>query len=114
MAASAGTAIFRGKSGRTWSIDVYIPDATGTSLTFNPSGLSGTGSSATYRAPEDCALVDVATAAAPTAVGFVVQVDNAPYIGASIRWANQLNTLSKRGEIFLPIPRGALISALQF
>jgi hypothetical protein len=78
MAASAGSMILRGmQTGRTYNIDVYIPDATGTSLTFSPSGLAGTASPINYRVPEDCLIIDLATAAAPTAVGISMTINNA-------------------------------------
>ncbi len=114
MAASAGTLILRGKSGRTYHIDTYVPDAVATSLTFNPTGLSGTGSSATWRAPEDCAVTDWSVVTGMTAVGFNLQVNNNSVVGGSIRHATNLNTLATRTPLFIPVNKGDFISGLQY
>jgi hypothetical protein len=67
MAASAGTLIAVGKSGRTYTFDMYVPDATGTFLTFNQSGLAASTSPTHFTTPEPMTIVDVSIAAAPTA-----------------------------------------------
>ena len=113
MAASAGTAVFMGKSGRIFSVDLYIPDATGTLLTFNPAGLAASTSPSDYRVPEDCMLVDVTTAAAPTAVGGTLKVNSAVVNGGTFRWADRLNTLSTRAKFAVPIRAGDFVSVLQ-
>jgi len=115
MAASAGTLVLLGaRTGKTYSVDVYIPDATGTLLTFNSSGLAATTSSTTYRAVEDCFVVDVSTAAAPTAVGFALTINGNILPGGAIRWANQLNTLANRQKLAVPVRAGDFIGAVQF
>ena len=83
MAAQAGTLVAVGKSGKTYSVDLYIPDAVATQLTFNPNGLAGTGSPTNWRAPEDVLIVDI-SGAAPTAVGFALQVDGATIPGGGL------------------------------
>ena len=113
MAASAGTMVLKGKSGRTWTIDVYVPDAVATLLTFNPSGLASSTSPSDYRVPEDCVIVDITTAAAPTAVGGTVKVNSGVVNGGTFRWADRLNTLSKRADMAIPIQAGSFLSVLQ-
>lgn len=114
MAASAGTFVFVGKSGQTYTIDVYVPDATGTKLTFNPSGLAASTSTDYWKAPEECMLVDVSIAAAPTAVGAAITLSGALYTGKTLRWANQLATLATRMKHKIAIPAGEQVGALQF
>jgi hypothetical protein len=114
MGASAGELIFRGKSGRTYCLDVYQPDAVATSLTFNPTGLAGTGSTTTWRAPEDMALVDWSVVTGATAVGVNIQVNNNSVVGGCLRHAIHLNTLNNRPALFLPIRAGDFISGLQY
>ena len=73
MAASAGTLMAVGaKTGRTYNVDLYIPDAIATLLTFNPAALAVVGSPNTWRVPtsENVIIYDVSTPTAPTAVGF--------------------------------------------
>jgi len=113
MAVSAGTMVLAGKTGRIYSVDLYIPDATGTFLTFNPSGLAASTSPSDYRIPEDCVLIDVTTAAAPTAVGGTLKVDSGVVNGGTFRWADRLNTLSNRAKFSVPIRAGSFISVIQ-
>lgn len=114
MAASAGTLFAIGRSGRQYSIDVYVPDAVNTQLTFNPSGLAGSTSQAYWRAPEALTIVDFALQAAPTAVGATFQADGATINGANIRHAAQLVSLNNRPKLAINVAQGALIGALQF
>lgn len=115
MAASAGTLVLVGaRTGKTYSVDVYIPDATGTLLTFNSSGLAASTSSTTYRAVEDCFIVDISTAAAPTAVGFITTANGNVVPGGAIRWANQLAANPNRMKQAIPIKSGDFIGAVQF
>jgi len=115
MAASAGSLIVLGlRTGKTYLVDVYIPDATGTLLTFNPSGLAGTASSSTYRAPEDAIIVDIATATAPTAVGGAFTLNGNAIAGGAFRWATQLSTNPNRNKLAIPVKSGDFIGATQF
>jgi hypothetical protein len=114
MAATAGTLTFLTNSGKTISVDAYIPDATGTQLTFNPAGLAASTSPASFRLPEDATLIDVSIGTAPTAVGTVIQADTAPVIGGALRWANQLQTLANRQKLAIKLRAGAFVSAIQF
>ena len=103
-----------GQSGRTYSVDLYIPDAVATLLTFNPAGLAATTSPSTWRAPEPCTIVDVSTPAAPTAVGATLTANGANVNGGTIRWANQLAANPNRMRLNLPIAGGDFVGGLQF
>lgn len=114
MAASNGTLIAVGRSGRTYSVDLYVPDATGTKIAFNPSGLAASTSDTTWRAPEDLTIVDFVTVAAPTAVGAFLTINGAPANGGTIRHANQLCTLATRAKLKIGIKGGDFIGYTQF
>lgn len=115
MAASAGTLVCVGmKSRRTYNVDVYIPDAAGTLLTFNPSGAAASTSPSTWRAPEDVVITDISTATAPTATGFIFNANGASVNGGSIRWANQLAANPNRIRLALPVRGGDFLGATQF
>lgn len=114
MAASAGNIVLVGKSGRTYTIDTYVPDAVATNLALNPSGLAASTSPTHYTTVEPCTLVDVSIAAAPTAVGAIMQIGDANVNGAAIRWANQLAANPNRPKLRVPLPPGVQISFLQF
>ena len=113
MAASAGTMVLRTRSGRTITVDVYVPDAVATLLTFNPTGLAASTSPSDFRCPEDAVIVDITTAAAPTAVGATFKINSGVVNGGTFRWADRLNTLSKRAALAIPVKAGDFISALQ-
>lgn len=113
MAAQNGTMTFKGKSGKTYTVDIYIPDAVATKITFNPSGLAASTSTDYWKAPEDCLLTDI-SGAAPTAVGATLTLSGALYSGNTFRWANQLATLNNRTAFKIPIPAGEQVGALQF
>ena len=114
MAATAGTLTLLTDSGKTQSIDVYIPDATGTQLTFNPAGLAASTSPSTFRIQENATVIDFSIGTAPTAVGVVLQADSAPIIGGALRWANQLQTLANRQKLAVKLRAGTFIGGLQF
>lgn len=114
MAASAGTLVLVGKSGRTYTVDCYVPDAVSTNLTFNVSGLAASTSPTHFTTQEPCTIVDFSIAAAPTAVGAIFQIGDANVNGAVIRHANQLAANPNRMKLRIPLPGGVQISALQF
>lgn len=114
MAANAGTIVLIGASGRTYTVDLYVPDAVSTYLTMNSSGLAASTSPTTWRAPESCVIKDISIGAAPTAVGAILQVNNANANGGTIRWANQLAANPNRMKLNLPIRAGDFVSFLQF
>jgi hypothetical protein len=114
MAASNGTLVIAGKSGKVYSIDTYVPDAVATYLGFNPTGLAASTSPTQLVIPEDGMIVDYVQVAAPTAVGFNIQLDSAAQPGAALRHANQLCTLSTRQKLRIPVRKGQILSALQF
>lgn len=113
MAAQAATFTFLGKSGNTYTVDAYVPDAVSTRITFNPSGLAASTSPDYWKAPEPCSLIDI-SGAAPTAVGATITLSGALYTGRTFRWANQLATLPNRQKLNIPIPAGEQVGALQF
>lgn len=114
MAANAGNVVLLGQSGRTYTIDTYVPDAVATFLGLNPSGLAASTSPTHYTTVEPCTLVDISIAAAPTAVGSILQVGDASVNGGAIRWANQLAANPNRPRLRVPLPAGVQISFLQF
>jgi hypothetical protein len=114
MAASNGTIVIAGVSGKVYSIDTYVPDAVATFIGFNPTGLAGSASPTQLVIPEDGVIVDYVQVAAPTAVGFNIQLDSAAQPGATLRHANQLNSLATRQKLRVPVKRGQILTALQF
>jgi len=115
MAAQQATMVLLGaQTGRTYSVDVYAPDATGTQLTFNASGAAASTSGTSFRAPENLVVQDVSIAASPTATGVVLTKDGVVIVGGALRWANQLVTTVNRKLLNIPIPAGSFIGGVQF
>lgn len=114
MAANAGTIVLVGKSGKTYTVDAYVPDAVATFLGLNASGLAASTSPTTWRVPEDCLIKDISIGAAPTAVGAILQRNNTNENGATVRWANQLAANPNRMKLNIPIYAGDFIGFLQF
>jgi hypothetical protein len=113
MAATAGSMVFVGST-RTYNIDLYVPDAVSGLVTFSPSGLSGTGSPSTWRAPENGYITELSVAAAPTAVGCILSRNGATINGGAVRYANILATLATRVKIGIPINAGDFIGATNY
>jgi hypothetical protein len=114
MAASNATMTLLGKSGRTYTVDCYVPDAVATQITFNPTGLAASTSPSNIRIPEDCILYDWSAVAAPTAVGFTISVNSGVINGGTLRHANQLCSLPNRQKLKIPLAKGDIMTALQF
>jgi len=113
MAAQQATLTILGNSGRTFTIDIYAPDAAGTQITFNPSGAAASTSPTTFRIPESGVIVDYAIAASPTATGVVMYRNSGAILGGTLRHANQLVTLANRQKLRIPVQSGDFISAVQ-
>lgn len=114
MAASNATIVAVGKSGQTYQIDCYVPDAVATQWTFNPSGLAASTSPNYWKAPEAVTIIDVIVVAAPTAVGGILTLSGALYSGKTLRWANQTQATTNRVKLAIPVPAGEQLGVLQF
>jgi len=115
MAAQNGTLYLRGlRTGRTYSVDVYLPDATGTIWTLNSSGAAASTSNSTYRAVEDSIIVDFVVATAPTATGAIIVANGNILPGATLRYANQLAALPNRTPLAVVVKAGDFVGATQF
>lgn len=114
MAASNANMTAVGASGRRYNVEVYVPDAISTQLTFNPNGLAAATSATDWTAPERCVITDISILAAPTAVGFTWTANGATINGATCRWNNQLETLTNRLAQAVPIEKGTRVGGLQF
>ena len=114
MAAQAGTIVLLGNSGRTYTVDTYVPDAVATFLGLNASGLASSTSPTHYTTLEPCTLVDISIGTAPTAVGCITQFGDANVNGGAVRWANQLAANPNRMKLRIPIASNTQLSFLQF
>lgn len=115
VTATNGIFMFRGQSGRLYSINGYISDVVGANLTFNVAGAAVAGSDTTWRAPEAVVLEDIAITTGPTvAVGLLMKRDNAPVNASTINFKTVLDTLATRPRQAIPFPAGTLVGAVQY
>lgn len=115
MAAQNGTLTLRSlKTGRTFTVDCYLPDAVSTFVGFAPTGLASSTSPTQYRVPSDCIIEDFAATAAPTAVGNVLTVNSALINGGTMRYAAQLVSLNSRTKFNIRLAKGDIIQYVQF
>ena len=115
MADQRATMVLKGlQTGRTYSVDVFAPDAAGTQLRYNGSGSASATAADSFRAPENVLIEDISIAASPTATGVVLTKDGNTIIGGSLRWANQLVTTVNRVKLAIPIPAGSFIGGNQY
>lgn len=112
MAATEGTAIFVGASGRTYVKDLYLDDVAGAPVNFD-SGAGAAAASAEYTSiPEPNYLADVAvvTGAAQTKLHVT---RNGVGSGNMLRQTMHLNTLALRPPLRIPFMAGDIISLIQ-
>ena len=114
MAATNATLFAVGKSGKTYAIDLYVPDAIATKVTFNANGLAASTSETYWSAPEPVTIIDISAVGAPTAVGANFTFNGAVANGNTFRWANQANTLSNRAKMLIPVNQGTQVGMLQY
>jgi hypothetical protein len=114
MAAQNGNILLRGRSGKTYSPDVYVPDTVATLGRFNTNGAAGAASTDYYKTEEDCVIEDFSLATAPTATGGVFLLSGAPIPAATIRYANQLTSVQNRTKLKIFVKKGEQLGLLQF
>jgi len=114
MAAQNGTLTLVGlETGRTYNIDVYLPDAVATNWTFSAVGPALSTSSNFYILPEMVQVYDFVLATAPTATNATLYTDNAPVLGGVLRYANQLSSNPNRQRQNIRLAKGSQLQGLQ-
>lgn len=112
MAAELGSITLLGRSGKTYIVDLYIPDAVAGLVGFAPNGAATATSPTQYRVPEACMITDVSVATGTTAVGLVLTQNNGSIQGGVLRYANFLNTLASRPALRIPLAAGDFLGAV--
>jgi hypothetical protein len=114
MAAQQANILIRGRSGRTYSPDVHLPDAVATLARFNVNGSASATSTDYYKTEEDCVIEDLSMATAPTATGAVFLLSGAPIPAGTVRYANQLTSVQNRTRMKIFVKKGEQLGLLQF
>lgn len=113
MAAQAGSALILGlETGKTYSLDLYLPDAVATKVGISTNGIAASTSDTQWFAPEKCVIKDVSIHTGQTAVAHQVLINSVPLAGGILRNANFLDSLSFRPKLNIPIERGQWLGFL--
>lgn len=109
-----GTVTFKGASGKTYSVDVYLSDVANAQVNWDSGNGAGTGSQTFWRAPENVVLIDFSVASGLTDTTNIVLTKNGGQLaGQRIRYANYLNSLAFRAPLTLGFSKDSNIGAIQ-
>ena len=93
----------RGRSGRIYSLNMFISDVVAANVTFSLSGVATANSQNFYILPEDCVISDLSVVTGPTVMTNLVLQINDQNIGIVTPISTVLTTLSTRA-----VPRASL------
>lgn len=93
-----GNVLFRGKSGKTYPINVYISDVAAALCPFSLYGLAAAGGDSSYILEEDCRIEDISITTGPTVITTInLQLGNRPGYGV-FAIKQYLDTLNNRPQ----------------
>lgn len=108
-----GALFFRGRSGKNYSVNIYISDVVGAAVTFNTVGAAVAGSQTFWLAPEDVVLVDASIVTGPTVMTNLVPYANDAPVGSTLPIAAFLSTLANRPNPGIGYAAGRKITIIQ-
>jgi hypothetical protein len=106
MVAQNGSLLLVGQSGKTYNVDVYIPDASAGFWSFAMTGAASSTSPQFLVLPENVQVYDMSLTTSPTATSATMYADNAPVVGGIMRYANQLTSLPNRQRFNIKLSKG--------
>lgn len=112
MAASYGSALFKGRSGRTYYKDIYADDTANNPIRWDNGGGASATSETSWISPEDCVLLDFCLTAATGQTKTSLQ-GNGMQTGDIFRNALHLSTVTFRPTLMVPFRAGTKVSMVQ-
>lgn len=112
MAASYGSALFKGRSGRTYYKDIYLDDTANNPVRWDAGNGASATSETSWLAPEDVVLLDVVIVAATGQTKTSIQ-GNGMQTGDILRNSVQLSTITFRPTLMVPFRAGTRVSMVQ-
>lgn len=100
------------KSGRSYMVQLYVPDAVAGKIGFALNGTAGAGSDTLLRIDEQIQILDIAILAAPTATTVAFAVNGAQFSGNTILLGAHLYNTNTRPVPGWVINGGTNISAV--
>lgn len=107
------TMLIRHLNGKSESIDVWLSDVDGGALNFDSGAGAGVNSEKFYTFPVPVVIEDFSIAAGMTDTTAMRWAGSGRPTSNILRFANHLNTLSKRPKLNIPVKPGSRISAIQ-
>ena len=112
MAATQGTAIFKGKSGKTYIVDVYLGDTVDTPVNWSAGGAAAATTPETWTPPEDVVLTDFSVVTGYAQTRLQLLRDQSP-MGDVLAHALHLNTLANRPKLAMGFRAHSTIALIQ-
>jgi len=112
MAATAGSMQFTGRSGMTYSKDLYLSDTVNTPINWDAGVGASATSPTTWRCPEDVLLTDFAVVTGAAQTKIQITRNGVPN-GNALRHSVHLNTLNNRPQMRIPFNAGDDIGGIQ-
>jgi hypothetical protein len=91
-----GTLLLRGRSGRTYGLNIYISDIINANITISLNSVAGASSQTFYNLPEDCVIQDLSIVTGPTVMTNIAFQINDINIGVISPISTCLTTLNQR------------------
>lgn len=108
-----GTMVFRGRSGRAYSKDMYVSDVNLALARFDAGAGASSTSETAWTPPEDVLLVDYAQVTGTADTTRVQVTRDAVPSGDVLRYTVHLTTLNNRPVLNIPFRRGQRVGAIQ-
>jgi hypothetical protein len=104
---------FKGVSGKTYSIEVYVSDVANALITFDGGAGAGSSSPTFWIAPENCVLEDYSQVTGTADTEKLRLVVNGKPLNQILRYDVHVSTNSDRPKLAIGITKGAQLSAFQ-
>jgi len=108
-----GGMIFVGKSGKTYSIDMYVSDVNGAQVNFDGGSGASSSSPTFWIAPEDVVLTDYAQVTGTADTEKLRLTANGRPISSILRYGVHLTSLNNRPKLQIGFRAGTQIGAIQ-
>jgi len=108
-----GTLVFRGVSGKTYSLDCYFDDVANSLANFDGGAGAGSSSPDFWTPPEDVVLVDFSVVTGLTDTTKARLTVNGRPLQHVLRWTIYLTSLNNRPPLNVGFRAGSRISAIQ-
>lgn len=108
-----GGMFFRGASGKTYSVDIYVSDVNGALVNFDAGAGAGSGAPTYWIAPEDVVLEDYSQVTGTADTEKIRLAKNGVPTSNVLRYGLHLTTLNNRPKLTIGFKEGVMVSAFQ-